>query len=127
MADCTKNNNYALLNSGTQIRNLRFNTDRTQTQLILTGFSTIECTRNINAASFLGVQIVNDNLVFTDPIQGLTTNMNMPVSNNPTITIARDEKGVLAIIGVDDTTIGFTVPQMNVRYDAATNSVQFQI
>jgi hypothetical protein len=127
MADCTKNNNYALLNGGTQIRNLRFSTDRTETQLILTGFSTVECTRNINGASFLGVQIVNDNLVFTDPIQGLTTTMNMAVSNNPTINIAPDRKGVLAIIGVDETSNSFTVPQMNVRYDAATNSVQFQI
>ncbi len=127
MADCTKNNNYALLNGGTQIRNLKFSTDRTETQLILTGFSTVECTRNINSGSFLGVKIVNDNLVFTDPIQGLTTNMSMAISNNPTINIGPDGKGVLAIIGVDDVNSGFTVPQMNVRYDAATNSVKFQI
>jgi hypothetical protein len=127
MADCTKNNNYALLNGGAQIRNIKFSTSRTETQLIQVSDGSVECTRNIDSGTYLGVKIVNNNLVFTDPIPGLTTNMAMLVSNNPTIKIAAAGIGVLAIIGVDDVTNSFSVPQMNVRYDAATNSVRFQI
>ncbi|MBK8563150.1 MAG: hypothetical protein IPN76_07310 [Saprospiraceae bacterium] len=127
MADCSKNNNFSLLNGGTQIRNIKFNTDRTEMQLIDIVNASVECTRNINSGSFLGVKIVNNNLVFTDAIQGLNTSMTMLVADNPTIKIAAAGIGVLAIIGIDEINNGFTVPQMNVRYDAATNSVKFQI
>jgi hypothetical protein len=127
MADCSKNNNFSLLNGGTQIRNIKFNTDRTEMQLIDIVNASVECTRNINSGSFLGVKIVNNNLVFTDAIAGLNTNMTMYVADNPTIKIAATGIGVLSIIGIEDINNGFTVPQMNVRYDAATNSVKFQI
>ncbi len=127
MAACSLNSNYSLLNGGAQIRNIRFNNGRTETELIDTTNSSVECTRNIDSGSFLGVKIVNNNLVFMAPISGLSTNMTMLVSNNPIIRIAATGIGVLAIIGIDDMTNGFTVPQMNVRYDAATNSVRFQI
>ena len=127
MADCSKNNNFSLLNGGTQIRNIKFNTDRTEMQLIDIVNASVECTRTINSGSFLGVKIVNNNLVFTDAIQGLNTSMTMLVADNPTIKIAAAGIGVLAIIGIDEINNGFTVPQMNVRYDAATNSVKFQI
>jgi hypothetical protein len=127
MADCSKNNNYPLLSTGSLTRNIRFTTNRKVIEMILTSNNSVECTRNIDSNAFLGVKIVNNNLVYTDAILGLSTGITMDVSKNPLIRIEQGLGGVLNIIGVDDTETSFSVPQLNVRYDAATNTIRFQI
>ena len=120
------NTNISLLAGSIQIRNIKFTADRKTIQVFLTDTLSVECTRDIDSAGFLGVKIVNDNLVFTDAISGLNTNFSLKVSDNPPISIG-PAVGGLNIIGIDDTGTGFSVPQINVRFDSATNSVKFQI
>ena len=127
MADCRKNNNYPLIGTSALIRNICFDASRKEVQLIDASTGAVECTRNIDSAAYLGVKIVGGNLVYADAIAGLPTSMTMAVGNNPTITITQGMSGILNIIGVDDINNGFSVPQINVRYDAATNSVKFQL
>ncbi len=127
MADCSKNNNYPLLSTGSLIRNIRFTTNRKVIEMILTSDGSVECTRNIDSNAFLGVKIVNNNLVYTDAIIGLSTSITMEVSRNPVIKIEQGTGGVLNIIGIDDAENNFSVPQLNVRYDAATDTIRFQI
>ena len=127
MSDCTKNNTYSLLNGGgLQIRSIKFNNDRTVIQLVSISNGAIECTRDIDDDVYLGISIVNNDLVFSDAISGLSTDLTMEVTDNPLITI-QPVSGVLNIIGVDDVVGGFTTRQVNVRYDSGTNTVQFQI
>ncbi len=127
MAICTKNTNIPLLAGSIQIRNIKFTADRKTIQVLMTGTGSVECTNDIDTAAFLGVKIVNNNLVFTDAISGLNNNITSNVSDNPSISIAPVIGGGLNIIGIDDTGSGFSVPQINVRYDSATNSVRYQI
>ena len=128
MSACRKDTNIPLLNEGSMLaRKIRFTSDRKTIELNLLGSpSTLECTNDIDSSAYLGVKIQGNNLVFTDAISGLTTDLSSPVSDNPLVSIAQSG-GVLSIIGLDDTDMGFSVPQMNVRYDAPSNSVKFQI
>ncbi len=126
MADCSKNTNYPLLSSGALTRNIKFNADKSEIQMFTTSNGSVECTRDIDSNAFLGVKIVNGNLVYTDAIMGLSTSITMNVDRNPVLKIELNG-GVLSIIGIDDVENGFTVPQANVRFDAATNTVRFQI
>lgn len=127
MSSCKKDTNIPLLDGGgLLVKNIKFSTDRKEVNVYQTGDLQTVCTNDIDLSTFLGVKIVGSNLVFTDAISGLNTNLSSDVSNNPVVRIIL-VGGVLSIIGVDDVSIGFSVPQMNVRYDSATNSVKFQI
>lgn len=127
MSNCTKNTNYSLLNGGgLQIRSIKFSNDRKEVQLVMTSDGSLECTRDIDDVDYLGISVVNNVLVFSDAINGLGTDFTVDVADNPLIKI-EPINGVLHIIGVDDVTNGFSVRQMNVRYDSGTNTVQFQV
>ncbi|GEM_PF-5674243 len=127
MANCRKDINIALLDGGSAlIKNIKFTTDRKEILVFQLGNLTVECTNDINSSVFLGVKIVNNHLVFTDAIAGLNTDISSDVSDNPTIIVTMNA-GVMNI-GIDDTEMGYTsVSQLNVRYDAASDSVKFQI
>ncbi len=127
MAECKKDTNIPLLNGSLLIRKIRFTSDRKTIELVLLDPSGVECTNNIDSSSYLGIKIQGNNLVFTNAINGLTTNLSSNVSDNPLISIVLSGGGVLSVIGVDDGTLSFSVTQLNVRYDASTNSVKFQI
>lgn len=127
MANCSPNTDFPLLDSrGQQIRNIRFSNDRKTIEVLLNGNASPECTTNIDAAGFIGVKIENNNLVFTSAFSGLITDITASVSiTNPTVAI--NLVSGVCIIGIDDISNGYSAPKMNVRYDAATNSVKFQI
>lgn len=127
MADCKKDTNIPLLNGSLLTRKIRFTNDRKIIELVLLDPTSVECTNNIDSSSYLGIKIQGNNLVFTNAINGLTTNLSSNVSDNPLISIVLSGGGVLSVIGVDDGTLSFSVTQLNVRYDASTNSVKFQI
>ncbi len=127
MADCKKDTNIPLLNGSLLMRKIRFTSDRKTIELVLLDPTGVECTNNIDSNSYLGIKIQGNNLVFTNAINGLTTNLSSNVSDNPLISIVLSGGGVLSVIGVDDGTLSFSVTQLNVRYDASTNSVKFQI
>lgn len=127
MADCKKDTNIPLLNGSLLTRKIRFTSDRKIIELVLLDPTGVECTNNIDSSSYLGIKIQGNNLVFTNAINGLTTNLSSNVSDNPLISIVLSGGGVLSVIGVDDSTLSFSVTQLNVRYDASTNSVKFQI
>lgn len=127
MADCKKDTNIPLLNGSLLMREIRFTSDRKTIELVLLDPTSVECTNNIDSSNYLGIKIQGNNLVFTNAINGLTTNLSSKVSDNPLISIVLSGGGVLSVIGVDDATLSFSVTQLNVRYDASTNSVKFQI
>jgi hypothetical protein len=127
MADCKKDTNIPLLNGSLLMRKIRFTSDRKTIELVLLDPTGVECTNNIDSNGYLGIKIQGNNLVFTNAINGLTTNLYSNVSDNPLISIVLSGGGVLSVIGVDDGTLSFSVTQLNVRYDASTNSVKFQI
>jgi hypothetical protein len=127
MSSCRKNTAITLVGGGSLlIKNFKFSSDRTEVIVFNTGDLTNHCNSDINSSDYLGVKIENNELVFTDAISGLTTNITSGVGNNPTIAISQNG-GTLSVIGVDDIGMGFSVPQLNVRYDSATNSVKFQL
>ncbi|MCF8247897.1 MAG: hypothetical protein K9J37_22250 [Saprospiraceae bacterium] len=124
MTACKKDKTIPLLDgSANLIRQIRFTSNRKSLELILTA---VECTNDIDSGAYLGVKIQGNDLVFTTAISGLTTNHSSAVSDNPLVSIS-NAASTLNIIGVDDNTMNFSVTQMNVRYDVATNSVKFQI
>ena len=126
MPNCSKDTSIPLLGIGNvQVKNIKFSTDWKAVEVYQIG-AAVFCTSDIEADVYLGAKIVNNELVFTDAISGLTTNINSTVANHPAITI-NFVGGVLNIIGIDDTGSGFTVTKMNVRYDSATRSVKFQV
>ncbi len=126
MANCRKDTSIALLDGGSAlIKNIKFTTDRKEIHVFQLGDQTVECTNDINSSVFLGVKIVDNHLVFTDAISGLNTDISSDVSDDPLI-IVKMSGGVLNI-GIEDTGMGYTVSQLNVRYDAASDSVKFQI
>ncbi len=127
MADCKKDTNIPLLNGSLLMRKIRFTSDRKTIELVLLDPTGIECTNDIDSSNYLGIKIQGNNLVFTNAINGLTTNLSSDVSDNPLISIVLSGGGVLSVIGIDDGTLSFSVTQLNVRYDASTNSVKFQI
>jgi hypothetical protein len=127
MATCSNNTDFLLIDTGgAQVRDIKFTADRQTIEVWQIGISPAECTTPINSGTYVGVKIVRNNLVFTAPISGLTTNISSSLASNPSISIGVSG-GVASIIGVDDIGSGFTVPQMNVRFDSLTNSVKFQI
>jgi len=127
MANCKKDTPNTVLNGGALSKTIKFSTDRKQVRFLeITNLSEI-CTNNIDSSQFLGVKIVNNELVFTDAISGLTHDASSNISNNPSIALAMIGGGAtVGIIGVDDLDLGFSAPQVNVRYDTTTNSIKFQ-
>lgn len=127
MANCRKDTSIALLDGGSAlIKNIKFTTDRKEIHVFQLGNLTVECTNDINSNDFLGVKIVDNHLVFTDAISGLNTDISSDVSDDPIITVTMN--GGVMNIGIDDTEMEYTsVSQLNVRYDAASDSVKFQV
>ena len=127
MTNCKKNTAIPLLGAGSvQVKNIQFSSNKNEVQVYQIDNLAIQCINDIDSADYLGVKIVNDELVFTDVISGLNTNIFSANGNNPRINITLSG-GILKIIGVDDNGMGFAVTQMNVRYDSAASGVRFQI
>lgn len=126
MPTCPDNTNYPLY-GGTQgqIRTIRFTADRQTIEVVLIATNTVECTRSINSGSFIGMTIQNNNFAFTTAFSNLRNNLNLDVGNNPLVSIG-PVSGVLQIIGSDDMTMGFQAPNVNIRYDAASDEVKFE-
>lgn len=118
MSECKKNTDIPLLGQGNvQVKNIRFASDKKTIEVFNVDNLSIVCTMNLDSTVFVGVKIVNNNLIYTEPISNLAEEESSSIANNPAISI-NFVGGVLNIIGADDTSLGFTCSQVNVRYDA---------
>ena len=127
MAACSVDSNYPLLDGqGTRIRDIQFSSNFEAIEVLTLPGTSVECDVSINVRGYVGVKIVNNNLVFTTAINGLNTNISSSLDDHPNLSI-KLSGGVLSIIGVDDITDGVAVPEMNVMFDSATGSLKFQI
>lgn len=126
MANCALNTGITILNGSALTKNIKFSSNWQEILLNDTSTGTAICNNAINSNDFFGISIVNNELVFSAAISGLSTNINSPTSAIPRVSIS-NSSGVLAVIGMDDVGMGFAVSRVNVRFDAATSSVKFQI
>lgn len=126
MSDCKKDTAISILGlGGTIAKNIRLTNDRKTIELYSVDNLSVVCTMNIDSSTFLGIKIVSNELVYTDSISNLSGELNSPLSNNPLVSLGFSG-GVLNIIGAEDISAGFTASQVNIRYDASTNSVIFE-
>lgn len=127
MANCTKDTEIQVLGAGgTLIKNIRLSNDQQRIVLFRISDGTEICSNSIDSSAYLGVELVNEQLIFRDAISGLNGNNSFILPSDVLIELKKTDSS-LYIIGVEDDNVSFVVPKMNIRYDASTNSIQFQI
>lgn len=127
MASCIKDTEIQVLGpENTLVKGIKFSNAKTQVILFRISDGSELCSNGIDSSAFLGIELVNDKLVFTNEISGLSTCKSFSLSTNPLVLLLKTDS-TLHIIGIQDSEVSFVVPKMNVRYDAASNSIKFQI